>query len=532
MEGTGIDRLGGDRPPITLKPHGPGQSWWRRIGPDVRHSLRTSRRDGWLARQAAGVVMNVTIGAIFLLAWTLLWWPAAQPPTVPPAALALKGFAVWALSFLPGWLYVRFLGQRARALWDEYVLNLHRLSWDAPRYLPEPPGTSQFHREWLDDGGDRHTSSHSIYQQKFDAYFGRSASQNARSEDFKVRIDTMFPVFLGTAVLAVCWTAVLWDDGFVYGPANAWEVLKFGFLGAYAFTIQMLLRRFFSCDLRPSAYTSALFRFAVVLISVTTLVQLLDVWLTGNPDIRRWEAVAAFTVGFFPLVATQALVRAASAPLRLVTPTLNSDYPLSQLDGLNIWFEARLAEENIDDMQNLTTANLIDVVLHTRVPVCRLIDWVDQAVLFLHLDRVEYGVVERHQARRGGDSGADGGGEGGQSDDGTPSCDRVAGSLGPGSRAGTRTRTMLRQLGIRTATDLLKAFPPDMLDPLEPSAAGRQRFRKLIPSGVDEDQIRLLVRVLDEEPALAPVWNWQDRGVQAHCPQRRPRSLRSCEPPE
>jgi hypothetical protein len=37
--------------------------------------------------------------------------------------LTLEVFAVWSLSFLPGWLYIRFLGQRAGALWDEYVLH-------------------------------------------------------------------------------------------------------------------------------------------------------------------------------------------------------------------------------------------------------------------------------------------------------------------------------------------------------------------------------------------------------------------------
>src|SRR5215467_7956240 len=36
---------------------------------------------------------------------------------------ALRLFALWCLSFLPGWLYVRFLDLRAQALWNEYVLT-------------------------------------------------------------------------------------------------------------------------------------------------------------------------------------------------------------------------------------------------------------------------------------------------------------------------------------------------------------------------------------------------------------------------
>ncbi len=62
-------------------------------------------------------------------------WP--EPRTWGTGALKL--FTLWCLAFLPGWLYVRFLDLRAKALWNEYVLNLHRLGWDVPWHLPMPP---------------------------------------------------------------------------------------------------------------------------------------------------------------------------------------------------------------------------------------------------------------------------------------------------------------------------------------------------------------------------------------------------------
>jgi hypothetical protein len=100
----------------------------------------------------------------------------------------------------------------------------------------------------------------------------------------------------------------------------------------------------------------------------------------------------------------------------------------------------------------------------------------------------------------------------------------------PGSRAGTRTRVALRQLGIRNATDLLKAFPPDQIDPREggpaSDAAAMRKFDRLNAAGMDVDQIRILVRVLDEDTGLAPVWNWQTRGAQARSALRLPRTLR------
>jgi hypothetical protein len=222
-------------------------------------------------------------------------------------------------------------------------------------------------------------------------------------------------VFLTTAILAVGWTAVLAGD-MVARDARPLPVdlLRFAFMGAYAFIIQMLIRRYFQSDLKPSAYISATVRVFTVLILVVVLHQ---VW---NGDLPAGtETAVAFVVGFFPLVGLQALQKVAALALRVAVPSLRTDYPLSDLDGLNVWYEARLLEEGVEDMQNLVTANLVDVILHTRVPLGRLVDWVDQAQLYLHLEPVKRGVRHRDQ-----DS----------------------------------SRARLRHLGIRTATDLKDAF--------------------------------------------------------------------------
>jgi hypothetical protein len=330
--------------------------------------------------------------------------------------------------------------------------------------------------------------------------------------------------------------------------------LKFAFLGAYAFIVQSLIRRFFQSDLRPSAYAGVVLRIIVVLVTMVALHQLL-----GDVTSISTEAAVAFVVGFFPVIAFQALQRAAAATLRVFVPQLTPDYPLNQLDGLNVWYEARLVEEGIEDMQNLATANLVDVILHTRVPVGRLVDWVDQAKLYLHLDRAERGYHERRLVRAtpkpavnydrvaptdqqppegdGQDQAAPTPADNGKApSDQTPSAPGdvhaydplVHGSLSPHNRAGTKTRVALRQLGIRTATDLLKAFPPEQIDRrVDDNYVDRLSFRKLKAGGLDEDQLRTLVRVLDEDTVLAPIWNWQTRGVQAWRDCRRPRSQRT-----
>jgi hypothetical protein len=518
--------------------------------------LRRKVGNGRVARSTAAAWMTLLIAVPVVVAFLTVWGgltKVTRPDELSVAALKL--FGVWCLSFLPGWLYVRFLGQRAGALWDEYVLYLHRLGWDRPAHLPEPPRNSDFYQEWLDDKGYLQSQEQNIYRQKFIAYYGRSIPETgSTSSNFPVRTETMFPVFLATVVLAVCWVAVLWDTTSATEPATIWDILKFAFLGAYAFIVQSLIRRFFQSDLRPSAYAGSVLRIIVVLVTMVALHQLL-----GPVTSISTEAAVAFVVGFFPVIAFQALQRAAATTLRVFVPQMTPDYPLNQLDGLNVWYEARLVEEGIEDMQNLATANLVDVILHTRVPVGRLVDWVDQAQLYLHLDRAERGYRERRLVRAAPKPAVNDGGKAPPDQtppevndqaqtapkpadnakaptDQTPPAEGdvhaydplVHGSLSPHNRAGTKTRVALRQLGIRTATDLLKAFPPEQIDQrADDNGGGRLSFCDLKPGGLDEDQVRTLVRVLDEDTALAPIWNWQTRGVQARRDCRRPRSERT-----
>ena len=142
-----------------------------------------SRSRVWLRRKAVAAWMNILIavaaGITVATAGVMAEraWPYPQPWGVD----ALKLFALWCLSFLPGWLYVRFIGMRAKALWNEYVLNLHRLGWDRPENLPEPPLDSEFHDRWA-QGGNSLVPGDNIYQQKFEAYYGRDVPRAAMTD--------------------------------------------------------------------------------------------------------------------------------------------------------------------------------------------------------------------------------------------------------------------------------------------------------------------------------------------------------------
>ena len=94
----------------------------------------------------------------------------------------------------------------------------------------------------------------------------------------------------------------------------------------------------------------------------------------------------------------------------------------------------RLFEEGIEDLHGLVTANLVDVILGTRIPVDRLVDWLDQALLYLHV---------------------------------------------PAESSKRLPRDELRALGIRTATDLERAWESTDRE----AAAVRQQLAETVTSG-------------------------------------------------
>jgi hypothetical protein len=69
----------------------------------------------------------------------------------------------------------------------------------------------------------------------------------------------------------------------------------------------------------------------------------------------------------------------------LALPNLEGTQPLSQIDGLSVWHESRLDEEDIENVPNLATADIVELMLNTKIAPNRIIDWVDQALLLMVL---------------------------------------------------------------------------------------------------------------------------------------------------
>jgi hypothetical protein len=382
--------------------------------------------------------------------------------------LVTKYAAVAFLSMLPGLLYLQFIALRAETLRDEFVQNLHRLGIDSYENLPPPPVNSVYGQ------GDPppSTDEQNLYIRKFETLYGRKTTKAG----YALQVGNRLPLGLCTLVLAVGWAFVLQTEivtslsnfdlfsniSLSGRPRLPLEALRFGFIGSYFFVLQMLVRRYFQDDLRPSAYVTALQRVLVVALLITALDQ---VW----PWSATQENAFAFIAGVFPDSALKALIELISKPLRPLVRSLEKRFPLSDLDGMNIWYESRLVEEGVEDMQSLATANLVDVILRTRVPVDRIVDWLDQSQLFLHVSNNDPG-------------------------ENRPS-----------------DREKLRILGIRTATDL-----EDAMAAVPDSAAGADgEFHKRLTWVLNEDRdtwpsvTESIVRSLRGEPNLYHVRRWK-----------------------
>ncbi|HEX2057857.1 MAG TPA: hypothetical protein VHI71_05760 [Actinomycetota bacterium] len=304
----------------------------------------------------------------------------------------LKVVVAAIMAFLPGWIYLQFIRNKGVSLYDEYVLNLFRLRIDADENLPAPPEHTSYFARWKSAHDQLETTSKdNLYRRKFEGVYGRTAVSTfekiyGRKGKLRDKTEAFSPVLFATLLLCLAWVLVLQPeplDILDLGRESRaielpYEALKFGFFGSYFFIVQDLLRRYYREDLKTVAYISASARIVFVVVIVTAVSQL---WKGIDTD----QKAVAFVLGMFPNLGVQMIKVSVERPFRGLIPNLEVPHPLSDIDGLSYWYEVRLAEEGIEDIQNLASANLVDLMLRTRVPIARLIDWIDQAHLHLHL---------------------------------------------------------------------------------------------------------------------------------------------------
>lgn len=348
--------------------------WWRRTLNHIPH--RTSLWTGLLVGVAASIAP-----AIFI----------AQPGRV---ALLKLGVAT-TFTLIPGWLYVIYLDRRGSSLYDEFVLNLFRLNIDRTANLPMPPRHTTYYGDWRNahdtlwpTRSERTTDN--LYRRRFEGVYGQQAvSTRSAIEGQGVvsQVENFSPVLVATLIIGLGWVLTLQpelirDSGFLSSvqtsgrPSVPVDALQFTFVGAYAFIVQDLVRRYFVVDLRNTAYVAAIAR----MVLVTLVVVVLYVDRTG---LSARELLVAFGIGFFPRAALEAVHVRLIRPLGRTLQGRRHERLLGELDGMDIWQETRLVELGIENLQQFTTADLVEVMLRSRTPTERLVTWLDRALLLL-----------------------------------------------------------------------------------------------------------------------------------------------------
>ena len=177
---------------------------------------------------------------------------------------------------------------------------------------------------------------------------------------------------------------------------------QFGFGGAFMYFLTHLVRSYFTLDLTPDSFVSSSVRMllgsVISIVFCFALVQMDKngdpelVFLTGTADIG-WLPALSFMIGFFPERAMLYLDKAVSALVGWKTAAYES-MPLSKLSGMSQAHEIRLNREGFDTVENLATADCLDLLLRTGFSYDQLNNWIGEADLRAHL-RDDYAKFRR-----------------------------------------------------------------------------------------------------------------------------------------
>jgi hypothetical protein len=416
----------------------------------------------------------------------------------------LRSVFLLIVCLLPATMYYLFIASRKSSLLQEYFTNLARLGLFDLQTVGGSGCKANFESEL-----ERRVRVMS-YIQKFEAAYGQIPVELAGDileattpDAIHPKVppfdkyatggtlgavftpETAIPVVLTTLLIGLGWLLTLPPWGIIDFPQNASinlylkyvlqpqeTTVYFAFLGAYFFSLQMLFRRFVRKDLRANAYIAVSMRIILAVLGTWTVLQaaaFLKIPFQADGSEHQALLIVGFVIGAFPPVAWQ-VIQAAFRTLtgaKYLVPSLNSDMPVSDLDGLTVWHEARLEEEDIENIPNMATADIVELMLNTRIPPNRIVDWVDQAMLYTHLG------PDKQLEKNGNAQGI------------AKNC-----------------RQRLREHGIRTASDLVAAYE---------KSAQRQDialFEELLP-GQGRSRIRSLVDTLSINPNLLIVQRWQ-----------------------
>jgi hypothetical protein len=242
---------------------------------------------------------------------------------------------------------------------------------------------------------------HARYGKQMDEAYGTEGRDGA----IRILPTRRSPLLIATLVLALGWTLTMLSGAPPTGGDSPVDfmgffqplqsTLPFGFLGAYAYALTTTFRSYARRDLQPKIYSHITTRVFTVMVLAWVLE---EGWLmvpgsqVDRPALAPVLHTLAFLTGIIPetglvfisetlRTTLRRMKRSAKEPgLQLVDP----HEPLTSLEGIDIYDRARLQDEGVTNVQALARHDVVELMLQTRVPAPRLLDWVDQAILHLH----------------------------------------------------------------------------------------------------------------------------------------------------
>jgi len=267
------------------------------------------------------------------------------------------------------------------------------------------------------------------------------------------------------------------------------SLVGYAFLGAYVFTLFHVLRGYQRRDLHPRTYNTVVVR----ILAAYALGLVVSVVYVGPA-----AEVLMFFVGFTPQSALVWLREQLARDQRgwRILP-LHEPAPLTDLEGIDLYDRTRLAEEGVNNVEALAHADIVELMSSTRICAAQLVDWTDQAILYLRVggDAGAKGDRESRVVRRSSRSGPP------SNDESVPDVHRNLGHL--------------RSFGIRTATDLLQAYREAIRRGTDEESRAREvaSLRDALelrnPRHPKVRSIQTIIDTLPDEEWFVQVRNWR-----------------------